>query len=246
MHSAGVVPARAINYGVRARFGMLLPSVNTIAEPQMTAMLPSGVSLHVTRLHIEGGGKQLSMLDRLEEAVALLVDAHVDRIIFHCTAVSMWSPEIAGEIADRIASVTTIPIVITSEAVVDALRTLDASKIVLVSPYVSATNEREIRFLAARGITVLRERGLGIEGGLKMAAVEPEQWYREVVAMRDPAAQAYFVSCTTIRSTEVIEALERELERPVITSNQAVLWKTLRAAEIEDRIEGFGRLLRAF
>jgi maleate cis-trans isomerase len=44
----------------------------------------------------------------------------------------------------------------------------------------------------------------------------------------------------------VIEALERELERPVITSNQAVLWKTLRAAEIEDRIEGFGRLLRAF
>jgi maleate isomerase len=244
MRTHAITPA--INYGWRARFGMMLPSVNTIAEPQMNAMLPAGVSLHATRLHLEGGGKQLSMLERLEEAAALLADARVDRIIFHCTAVSMWSPQIVEEIARRVASVTQIPLVITSEAVVEALRSLAASRIVLLSPYVQATNDREVRFLADRGIEVLRERGLGIVDGIGMAAVEPQRWYEEALRLRDPAADAYFLSCTTIRSADVIDALEREVARPVITSNQVVVWRTLRGAGIGDPIDGFGRLLREY
>lgn len=234
----------AINYGLRATLGMMLPSVNTIAEPQIAAMLPAGVSLHTTRLRLIESN-MLSMLDRLEEAVGLIADAHVDRIIFHCTAVSMHSPEIVGEITRRVAAVTSIPLVITSEAIVAALRALQASKIVLMTPYAPATNEREVRFLDHHGITVLRERGLGLEGP-QFAAVEPEQWYREVMALRDPQADAYFISCTAVRSADVIDALERDLGRPVITSNQGMLWGALRAAGITDRRSGFGRLLRDF
>jgi maleate isomerase len=236
--------APAINYGLRAHLGMMLPSVNTIAEPQIAAMLPPGVSLHTTRLRLIESNL-LSMLDRLEEAVGLIADAHVDRIIFHCTAVSMYSPEIVGEITRRVAAVTPIPLVITSEAIVAALRTLQASKIVLMTPYPQATNDREVRFLAHHGITVLRERGLGLEGP-QLASVEPDQWYRDTMALRDPAADAYFISCTAVRSADVIEALERDLGRPVITSNQAMLWGALRAAGIDDRRAGFGRLLRDF
>jgi maleate isomerase len=235
-----------INYGLRAHIGMMLPSVNTIAEPQIAAMLPPGVSLHTTRLRLLGDSGLLSMLDRLEEATALIADAHVDRIVFHCTAVSMYSPEIVAEITQRVAAVTPIPLVITSEAIVAALRTLQASKIVLMTPYPPATNEREVRFLAHHGITVLREAGLGIENGAEMASVEPEQWYRDVMALRDPNAEAYFISCTAVRSADVIEALERDLGRPVITSNQGMIWAALRAAGIADRISGFGRLLREF
>jgi len=235
-----------INYGLRVHLGMMLPSVNTIAEPQIGAMLPPGVSLHTTRLRLRGDSELLSMLDRLEEATALIADAHVDRIIFHCTAVSMYSPEIVGEITQRVAAITPIPITITSEGIVAALRTLGAAKIVLVTPYPQATNDREVRFLAHHGITVLRERGLGIANGTEMAAVEPEQWYREVLALRDPDADAYFISCTAVRSADVIAALERELGRPVITSNQGMLWSALRASGITDRIPGFGRLLEAF
>jgi len=244
MQSAERPAPPAINYGSRATFGMLLPSVNTIAEPQITAMLPPGVSLHTTRLRLRGDAELLGMLDRLEEATALIADAAVDRIIFHCTAVSTYSPEIVEEITRRIAAVTAIPLTITSEAIVAALRAFDASRIVLVTPYKQATNDREVRFLAHHGITVTRERGLGIESGADMIRVEPETWYREVLAMRDPRADAYFISCTAVRSAEVIEALETELDRPVITSNQGMLWGALRAAGIGDRVSGFGRLLR--
>jgi maleate isomerase len=232
-----------INYGERAKFGMMLPSVNTIAEPQIAAMLPRGVSLHVTRLRLRGAGEHLAMLDRLEEATALLADAEVDRILFHCTAVSMWSPEIVGHIEQRIAKVTDKPVTITSDAVVHALETLHAKKIVLLTPYVAEINEREVRFLGHHGITVLRERGLGIDNGLGMAAVTSEQWMEEGRAMRDPEADAYFLSCTTIRSADVIEPLERELGRPVITSNQVALWRALRESGIGDAVRGFGTLL---
>ena len=236
----------AINYGLRARLGMMLPSSNTIAEPQIAAMLPQGVSLHTTRLRLRSGREALGMLERLEEGAQLMADAAVDRLIFHCTAVSMHAPEIPDEIKRRVAAITPIPLTITSEAIVDALNALEARKIVLMTPYDQATNDREVRFLAHHGIAVVRERGLGIDGGVEMAAVEPQQWFRETVALRDPAADAYFISCTTIRSADVIDALEDALGKPVLTSNQAMLWRALRDSGIGDRIAGFGRLLRDF
>lgn len=236
----------AINYGQRAKLGMMLPSSNSIAEPQIAAMLPPGVSLHTTRLRLRSGREALGMLEKLEDAAQLMADAAVDRLIFHCTAVSMHAPEIPAQIAERVAAITPIPLTITSEAVLAALGALGASKIVLMTPYDRATNGREVNFLRHNGITVLKERGLGIDGGVKMAAVEPETWFRETVALRDPAAEAYFVSCTTIRSADVIEALEDALGKPVITSNQAMLWQALRETGISDPIAGFGRLLRDF
>jgi maleate isomerase len=236
----------AINYGLRAKLGMMLPSSNTIAEPQIAAMLPAGVSLHTTRLRLRSGTEALGMLEKLEDAAQLMADAAVDRLIFHCTAVSMHSPEIPGQITQRVRAITPTPLTITSEAILEALSTLQASKIVLMTPYDQATNDREVRFLEHNNVTVLREKGLGIDGGVEMAAVEPEQWFRETVALRDPAADAYFISCTTVRSADVIEALEDALGKPVLTSNQAMLWSALRASGIDDRIDGFGRLLQDF
>ncbi len=235
-----------INYGVRKKFGMMLPSSNTIAEPQIEAMLPPGISLHTTRLRLSSGKHALGMLEKLEEAVQLMADAHVDRLIFHCTAVSMHSPEMPAHITERVKAVASIPLTITSEAVLAALKALGASKIVLMTPYDQATNDREVAFLEHNGITVLREKGLGLDGGVEMAAIEPEQWYAETLALKNDAADAYFISCTTVRSAEVIAKLEDALGKPVITSNQAMLWQALRDAGIADRIDGFGRLLRDF
>jgi maleate isomerase len=238
--------APAINYGMRVRLGMMLPSSNSIAETQIAAMLPAGVSLHTTRLQLRSGREAMGMLERLEEATQLLVDAAVERLIFHCTAVTMHAPEIPGQITERVAAITPIPLTITSEAVIAALRTLQARKIVLVTPYEQATNDREVAFLAHHGVTVLREKGLGLTGGNQMREIEPAQWYRETVALRDPAAEAYFISCTAVRSADVIDALEAALGKPVLTSNQAMLWRALRESGIADRVAGFGRLLREF
>ena len=100
--------------------------------------------------------------------------------------------------------------------------------------------------LESHQITVLSETGMGIAGdGLQMAAVEPGTWYRRVKAQQDSAADAYFISCTAIRSAEVIEPLERDLERPVVTSNQAMVWHTLKTVGVREQRPGYGRLMAA-
>jgi maleate isomerase len=74
--------------------------------------------------------------------------------------------------------------------------------------------------------------------------VEPGEWYRLAITQRHPDADAYFLSCTTIRAAPVIDALERDLGKPVVTSNQAVAWHSLRIGGVRDQTTGFGALLR--
>ena len=111
-------------------------------------------------------------------------------------------------------------------------------------PYAQETNgDMEVRFLASHGIHGRARAWPGNPRTRVRHGDIPERWFEETVALRDPAADAYFLSCTAIRAAEAVEPLERELGRPVITSNQAALWRTLRDAGIEDCIEGYGRLL---
>ena len=68
---------------------------------------------------------------------------------------------------------------------------------------------------------------------------EPEQNTKD---RRNDEADAYFVSCAQNRAAEVIEALEHDLDRPVLTSNSAAMWYCLRQSGINDQVPGFGTL----
>lgn len=226
---------------------MLLPSSNQVAEPEIPAMLPDGVSVHTTRLKLAGGGREemLAMIDKVEEGAALLADAGVDLIVFHCTAVSTFDAQMDVSLKRRIEQATGKPATATSEALVAAFRALGARRIVLVSPYSPEVNAREVSYFAHHQITVLSETGLDLEGGNEYAGVEPGEWYRLVLANRHPEADAYFLSCTTIRAVPVIATLERDLGKPVVTSNQAMVWHALRLGGVRDQLNGFGRLFAA-
>lgn len=233
-----------IRFGWRLRIGMLLPSANRVSEPEFPAMLPDGVSLHTTRLKLTGSTREelLAMTEKVEEGAALLADAGVDLIAFHCTAVSTFDPEMEGKLKQRIEKTTGKPATTTAEALIAAFRALDARHIVLVSPYNSEINQREVAFMGHHQITVLHEIGLNLKDGAAFANVQPEDWYRLTLANKHNDADAYFVSCTTIRSTPVIAALERDLGKPVVTSNQALAWHALRAGKVLDPMPGFGQL----
>lgn len=231
-------------YGWRRRLGMLLPSGNTAAESQFNAMLPDGVSLHTTRLKLTGStdAELLAMTDRVEEGSELLADACADLILFHCTAVTTWDAEMDRALPERITKATGVPATATSRALMAALRTLEARRVVMVSPYIEAINARESAFLEAQQVRVLDAVGLGISQAKDMISVEPGEWYRLVRAHAHPDADAYFISCTAVRSLEVIADLESDLGRPVVTSNQVAVWHSLRTMGLQDRPKGFGRL----
>ena len=207
-------------------------------------MLPEGVAVHITRLRLVGGTSDelLAMTDKVEEAAELVSHAGADLIAFHCTAVSTFNSEMEVSLKRRITAATSKPAVTTSEALVAAFRALNARRIVLLSPYTKEVNDREIAFFEHHGITVLHEIGLTLNGGAAYSEVEPSSWYKLAMVNRHPDADAYFLSCTTIRATPIISILERDMAKPVVTSNQAMVWHALRVGGLRDFVEGFGTL----
>ena len=233
-----------IDYGSRLRVGLLMPSGNSVAEPEIRAMLPADVSPLVTRLALRGSSQPelMGMLDQLEQASALLADAGVDVIVFHCTAVSTFAPDLASEISQRVQSTSKIRCFTTADAIIEALRKLGAKRVTLLTPYISEVHEREISFLETNGFAVEGSAYLGINTNSEMAKVAPEtiaEWAKDKINTR---ADACLISCTAIKSAPAILPLERHGGVPVLTSNQCMVWHLLRSNGIDTDPGGFGRL----
>jgi maleate cis-trans isomerase len=237
-------PLYPIDYGDRLRVGVILPSGNTSVEPELTAMAPRGVRFFFTRAALTGSTEQelLDMAAGAPAAARLLAHARVDRIIFHCTGVTTYAPEIGERIRSEIESLTGIPTFVTADAVIAALQALQARRIALLTPYVEHVQEREKAFLKGRNIDIVLDRALGLSTNREMDALEPAFLAQFVNDNATAAAEAYFLSCTALRSAGVIARLEAELGRPVITSNQAAVWYALASVGVQGEPAAFGRL----
>jgi maleate cis-trans isomerase len=165
-------------------------------------------------------------------------------IVFHCTANSMAEGQ-DGEarILELVEKASGCPALTTGLAVKEALAALRLKKLVLISPYVKATNEHEIEFLAEAGYEVIHDLGLGLTGGGdEYLRITPQEWTDLTVEHRRAEADGYFLSCTATSMIDAIQDVERRLDRPVVNSNQAVLWSALRRLQVTEPVAGLGRL----
>jgi maleate isomerase/arylmalonate decarboxylase len=140
------------------------------------------------------------------------------------------------------------PCVATAPALIHASRKLGFKKVAIATPYHDALNEHEVGFFEKTGIEVLNIRGLGIGAGgpheyVNLAKVPKEEVYRHARGAWVPQADGMVISCTDFASLEAIPRLEKELGKPVISSNTATLWSALQAAGVKRQIPGFGKLL---
>ena len=234
-----------IDYGDRLRLGIIIPSGNVIAEPQLRAMLPPGVSALFTRLPLRGTSEEeLGKMEAgVESAAGLLADAIVDRIVFHCTAVTTFEPGAGARIRKRIEQATGTPGLVTSDALAAAIQALALRKMVLLSPYTELTHRREVTFLEHLGVDVVHDSALGIATNDVMAALSPARLEDWVLTQRDDRADGYFVSCTALRSAEAVARLEQQLGCPVLTSNQIMVWHALRECSSLRAHSKWGRLM---
>ncbi|WP_198369629.1 maleate cis-trans isomerase family protein [Roseomonas rosulenta] len=237
----------AIDYGERARIGFLVPSGNQVCEAELHAMMPPGVAALVTRLELRGSSEPelLRMVEALEPASRLLADARPALLAFHCTAVSTFAPAMAADIPKRMTAATNLPATTTADGILAAFAALGARRVLLVTPYIAEVHAREVDFLAAHGIDVVGGSMLGLNTNAEMAALPPERIREQAraAAAASPGAQAFFISCTAIRSAPLIAPLEAELGMPVVTSNQIMAWHAMRRCGIADAVPGFGHLL---
>jgi maleate isomerase len=212
------------------RIGLIIPSSNRMVEQEMAGAFPEGVQPHVTRLRMTGGSRMAhdQLIPRVEEATRALADAKCEVVAFHCTANSMEEGP-AGE-ARILAAVEAAGVrhaTTTATAIRRALDALGARRIVLVTPYSQAVTDHEADFLNQAGYHVIDAKGYELPGSDAYCATPPAVWRDRALAAARTEADVYFLSCANISVFSVVEDLERRLGRPVITSNQAVLWDAL-------------------
>ncbi|MDC0033719.1 aspartate/glutamate racemase family protein [Alphaproteobacteria bacterium] len=230
---------------VRARYGMIIPSSNRMAEPHAACYNPQGVIAHATRLRMTGPHFMAldNLLPKVVEAAEILADATCDPIVFHCTANSM-AEGLAGEkrIAGAIEKATGLKAGTTASATMAAFEALEAKRVVLVSPYPRSSHEHEIEFIEEAGYKIVGERNLGLNGSEAYSAMKASEWVEILRAMRNDKADVYFASCANIRAIEALDEIENILNAPVVTSNQLIIWQALRMAGIDEPVPGLGRL----
>ena len=223
------------------RIGLIIPSSNRMVEEEMVRFYPQDVVAHVTRLRMTGPHKKPldQLLPEIETAAAALVDAKCSVVTFHCTVTSMSDgPEGEQKILSALKAARAPFFATTSTAVRSALDACEAKRIALVTPYDRHKTEEEIEFLEDAGYHVVYAKGYDLASSDAYCATPSSDWRDRVKEAKRDEADAYFLSCANIQGIGEIEGLEKALGKPVLTSNQVVIWDGLQQIGIENKGPG--------
>lgn len=227
------------------RIGLIIPSADQLTETQFHRYCPEGVTIHVTRLRLPQRRRLTAaeIDDAITDAAQALADAGPGVIVFHYPASALGDvSEREARFIDVIEEATDLPAVSTGRAVVEALHNLGVGKLVLITPYDDATGQKEACYLEEAGFEVIHELGLGLTGVDEYIMVPAQRWQQITLSNARDDADGYVLSCTNTNMIAVIEDCERHLGKPVVTSNQAVLWACLKRLRTPHAIIGLGRL----
>lgn len=240
----------AISRG-RARIGVFVPFTNTNLEPDMMMLRPEGVSVHFARLGgydadeipDEAQMAELGAAD-MDEPLRLLQGVKPDVVMYGCTSATLaHGPSFDRALSEKIAAQSGAKTVTAAGALVHSLNRLGVRKIGFASPYVPSLNEGAIAFLADEGFeTVARAEVDETLDNTGQGALTPDRVLDLGRRADHPEAEAVVLSCTDMRSIEIIAALEAEIGKPVVTSNQAMMFQAMEQVDMGAPRPGFGQL----
>jgi maleate isomerase len=241
-------------FGWRARIGVLVPPGNPTVEPELYRMAPEGVTVHFARLQgfhaasIPGAAagmeaRTLAYLDELSGPAQALGSVSPSVVILAHTA-SSYATGFANEpqLIDRLSALTGTTVITAARAVLAALQHLGVKKLALGTPYPEAISAKGRAFWEAAGFDIVGyQRMVDVQN---IYAETEQRAYQLARQANTPDAEAVFLSGTGLPTVAVLETLEQDLKKPVLSSNQASLWQALRLAGVRQAIPGFGSLLR--
>ena len=213
-------------------------------------MAPPGVSVHFSRMVAPGEGgthhgqeeRNRAQIAHLDASAELLAKVKPDVMVLAHTA-SSYTLGRSGEaeLVPRLQARFGIPFITAFGSVVAALHVLGAKRIALGAPYAEE--------MILKGKALLEEHGFEVvsHGGLKNVTnifdETPERAYRLGRTVDRPAAEAVFLSGLGMPTIPILETLEQDLGKPVISAASAMMWRALRIAGVRERVAGYGRLL---
>jgi maleate isomerase len=243
--------------GYRKLFGVLGPSTNTIVQPDFDDMRPRGVTNHYSRIVVDDAqavSNESFMAGTMEidrntsDAVRGVMTCRPDYLVMGMSAVTFYGGAEGGRRwREQIEAISGVGVTTGAEAIVAALKAYGSpSRVAFVSPYWPAANAEVTRYLADHGYETVRDIPLMCARWTAIAQVGEARLREAFHDLDGDDVDALIQVGTNLSTVRFAAAAELWLGKPVIAINTATYWHALRANGIDDRIDGFGRLLSDF
>jgi maleate isomerase len=235
--------------GWRARIGIVYPE-DGLLDADFYGPAPEGVSVHITRSFHQISDEKLDLQlaasmaesEDIEAAAKTFLQINPHCVAYACTSASFSQGKgFDQKIIERLEDVTNAKATTTATAGIAALQALGIHRVCAIAPYGEEVSRQLASYLEAYGFEVTNLGFMDLPD-LEIPNVDPGWIYRFAVDTVREKTEAVFISCTNLRSFEVVSPLEKDLRKPVVSANQATIWHSLRLSGIHEKQERFGTL----
>ena len=233
------------------RIGVLVPFTNTNLESEMILMCPSEATMHFQRI----GGYDADAvpssdqmagfgMSSMNHDVRMIAGVKPNAILLGCTSATLThGPTFDAELTKKIAMQSGSIALTAAGCLVAAIRTISATKIGFASPYTRDLNKHAESYLRENAIETVSRAEIGRElDNWDQGELTPEEVFDLAMHANSDEAQAIVLSCTDLRTIDAIPKIEEKLGKPVISSNQAMMYCAMAKLRLKKRSGLPGRL----
>ncbi len=233
---------------INPKVGLLALSTDLTIESDFQSIcqkLP--FDLFVNRIHNENPLTKenlLKMYDQIESVTGkILPGQKINTVAYGCTSgtIAIGEDEVKKKIqlAKPNCYVTT-PIT----SAIKAFKEMNVKKIALFTPYPESVNETILEYFITKNINIISFSTFNIDLDEDIGNVDPKYLLEILIKLDIKDADALFVSCTALPVLEILDQVERKINKIVLSSNQTLIWDSIRSIGYKSPVEGYGKLFR--
>jgi len=203
--------------------------------------------LFVNRIHNENPLTKenlLKMYDQIESVTEkILPGQKINTVAYGCTSGTIAIGEDKVKEKVQLAKpdcYVTTPIT----SAIKAFKEMNVKKIALFTPYPESVNKTILEYFNRKNINIVSFSTFNIDLDEDIASVDSKYLLETLIKLDINNADALFISCTALPVLEIINQVEKRINKIVLSSNQTLIWDTLRSIGYKSRVEGYGKLLR--
>jgi len=230
------------------KVGLLALSTDLTIESDFQSIcqkLP--LDLFVNRIHNENPLTKenlLKMHEQIESVTEkILPGQKINTVAYGCTSGTIAIGEDRVKEKVQLAKpdcYVTTPIT----SAIKAFKKMNLKKIALFTPYPESVNKTILEYFNKKNINIVSFGTFNIDLDEDIASVDPKHLLETLIKLDINDADALFVSCTALPALEILDQVEKKINKIVLSSNQTLIWDTLRSIGYKSPVEGYGKLLR--
>ena len=244
MNSIKIAPK--FNSGINSKVGLIALSTDFMIEKDFKKIIENmNIDLFVNRIRSYYPLTKENLIKMGENVTEvskdILPDEKLECVVYGCTSGTIASGY--DSIKNKINLAKPEAKVVTpSSAAVNALRKMKVKKISIFTPYSEKLNNDVVDYFKKENFIVTSNSYFDISYDNDIAKVDPDYLFEVITKMDLGEAEAVFLSCTNLPALNIVDKLEKKLNKIVLSSNQVLIWDTLQNIKKTEPVNGFGKL----